>query len=233
MVPRPLPRQTQPPRSERSEQRIFAPLESYIADGFVGCAALNASFLTMEPQADTTGAHVTPSDQRKQQPQTVATPNFEPDVFLSELDAKTLLIGDFAENGSWWTGGRANGQEREHRAQRGRSPQRSKSIASARSPRINWPELATWYQMVINAGGMWRRKWQAMSSGLHAEKKAIWDSISQDRLQTRSNGFAGPSAQKPTQVNRKSSQAASTATEAARGLPILVDAVLQSSSLYV
>ena len=177
------PRQPQSPRSERSEQRIFAPLESYIADGFVGCAALNASFLTVEPQADTRGAHITQSDQRPPEPQTVTTPNFEPDVFLSELDAKTLLIGDFAENGSWWTGGRANGQEREHRTQRGRSPQRSKSIASARSPRINWPELATWYQMVINAGGMWRRKWQAMSSGLDAEKKAIWDSISQDRLQ--------------------------------------------------
>ena len=177
------PRQSQPSRNERSEQHLFAPLESYIADGFVGCAALNSSFLTVEPQADIKGAHVTLSDQRQPEPQTLTTPNFEPDVFLSELDAKTLLIGDFAENGSWWTGGRANGQEREHRTQRGRSPQRSRSIASARSPRINWPELATWYQMVINAGGMWRRNGKRCHPVLTQRRKAIWDSISQDKLQ--------------------------------------------------
>ena len=181
--PEVTPRLSQPDRGERPEQHIFGSLESYIANGFIGCATLNASFFTVKPPADARGARAAQPDQRKPEQEPVTTPNFEPEIFLSELDAKTLLIGDIAENGSWWTGRRATGHEHEYRHQRERSPRRSKSVTSARSPLIDWPELAAWYQMVINAGGQWRRKWQDLSSNLDADKKAIWDSVSMERLQ--------------------------------------------------
>lgn len=97
---------TEPMPSSRPDHHIFSHLENYIAGSFTGCAALNASFFTVKPLPDTRS---TPEDmsQRRQASEPTITPTYEPDGFISELDAKTLLLGDFAENGSWWLGGRS------------------------------------------------------------------------------------------------------------------------------
>jgi E3 ubiquitin-protein ligase HECTD2 len=112
----------------------------------------------------------------------VSTPTVEPDVFLSDLDAKTLLVGDFAENGFWWTGGRSSSPDREATRNRQGSPDRWRGIVSARSPRINWADLAEWYRLIIDAGDQWRKKWHDLRSDLDENKDTIWQSVSLDRL---------------------------------------------------
>lgn len=158
---------------------IFRPLENYIADSFTGCATLNASFFTVKPYVEQRATERMP---RRQQSEPVSTPTLEPDVFLSDLDAKTLLVGDFAENGSWWTGGRSWSPEKEGGRARHGSPDRWKGIVSTRSPRVNWQDLAEWYRTVINAGELWRKKWHELRSNLDSSKDALWKSVSLERL---------------------------------------------------
>jgi E3 ubiquitin-protein ligase HECTD2 len=118
---------------------------------------INASFSAVRsgfaPRAASEGARriMIPAPDRHPRPETQ----------LSELDAKTLLLGDFAENGSWWTGGRSDI----------RSPERSRTyrnggegshdsafdLVTLKSPRIEWAEVNEWYDLVINAGKSWMK----------------------------------------------------------------------------
>lgn len=69
-----------------------------------------------------------------------------------ELDAKMLLLGDFAENGLWWTGGHEEvvpGRSSSNRSDPGAS------AVSPRSPRIDWTELEEWYTAVLDAVRAW------------------------------------------------------------------------------
>lgn len=85
---------------------------------------------------------------------------------LSEVDAKTLLLGDFAENGLWWTGA---GIDR-HRSQRD-NPEYSILLDGTdtrpchRSSRINWPELDRWYSIILSCGESWRENWRRLGPG--------------------------------------------------------------------
>jgi E3 ubiquitin-protein ligase HECTD2 len=166
----------------KETQPIFKPLENYIADSFSGCSALNASFFTVRAVTEQRSAT---SDRatRRQQSEPLSTPILEPDVFLSDLDAKTLLLGDFAENGSWWTGGRSWSPEKDGSKRRQGSPDRWKGIVSARSPRINWADLAEWYTLVINAGDLWRQKLNEISHDLGPSNGELLDSVSMSRLE--------------------------------------------------
>ncbi|RMD44638.1 hypothetical protein DV735_g589, partial [Chaetothyriales sp. CBS 134920] len=164
------------PNLSKPPLQIFALLEDYIATSFTGCSALNSSFFTVKPAQESiprSGSSPTGANRKGSESSARA---YEPDVFLSEMDAKTLLIGDFAENGSWWTGGRPD-QEASHQP-RQRSPERWKGIVSAKSPRINTAELAEWYRLVINAGESWSRRWHDLGSSLPADKQPRWQSIS-------------------------------------------------------
>ncbi|RMZ79347.1 hypothetical protein DV737_g3465, partial [Chaetothyriales sp. CBS 132003] len=164
----------QPPRPH-----IFALLEDYIAASFNGCSALNASFFTVKPaQESKCGTSPTGRKRKGSEP---AAPTHEADVFLSEMDAKTLLLGDFAENGSWWTGGRP---DHDASPQVGdKSPERWKGIVSAKTPRINTAELAEWYRLVINAGDTWTRRWHDLGSSLSEDKQQQrWQSISLEHM---------------------------------------------------
>lgn len=80
---------------------IFRALESYISGCFTGCANMNMSFFLIKPGRETSDQDVKTS---KSMGESSSTPQFDPDSFISEFDAKTLLLGDVAENGSWWTG---------------------------------------------------------------------------------------------------------------------------------
>ena len=169
----------------RPNEHVFSILESYIAGSFSGCAALNSSFFTLKPPPDPRSSQENTS-QRRQASEPITTPTYEPDDYTFELDAKTLLLGDFAENGSWWLGsGRSvsASTEKELSRQRERSPERWKGVVAARSPRINWIELAEWYRLIVNAGDIWRRKWHDLRTGLNESRDQIWKTISIDRLQ--------------------------------------------------
>lgn len=176
------------PKSSASQQishsAIFREVEDYIARCFVGCATLNNSFLLPRPPQvfkPRTGSGPQP---RRQPSEPAPSPSFETDVFLSEFDAKTLLLGDIAENGSWWLGtpgGRSDsiGQDSQH--PRDRSPDKPDKLRSpnAKYARINWIELAEWYRIVVYAGDTWEVKWRDIKSKITDQQQLQrWDSIS-------------------------------------------------------
>lgn len=137
---------------------IFEPLENYIIACFTNCDCLNASFLVPRP----------PLERAASEGNAIAThskskPNVWPDdaIPLPELDAKTLLLGDFAENGLWWTG---RGQVSPEITCRIFKEPFEKTLADRvglRTPRINWGELNDWYYAVLSAGRSWKGVFQS------------------------------------------------------------------------
>ncbi len=126
---------------------IFESLEDYIATNFGSFACINTSFSIPRPPTlvrsvsegnpMTLHARVTDETPHPERPS------------ISGVDGKTLLLGDFAENGSWWTGGRP---QRNHSqwVNQGRRSSRSLKV-----PAIDWAELDCFYQVVIQAGSSW------------------------------------------------------------------------------
>lgn len=167
------------------DHAIFRPVENYISECFAGCASLNSSFLTVRPtipKAASEGSQTLPTSSRSGADQRV------PNVPLSELDAKTLLLGDFAENGSWWTGNRPDGKTTRRDRSRDRSPDLRKGVVTTRSPRIQWLELSEWYELIINAGDGWQDRWYNLRPTGEDERsyqeRQEWESI---RIETLEN----------------------------------------------
>lgn len=85
-----------------SSKGIFQTLENYIVACFEGVDCLNGSFLLVRPMQTTRAkseSSMVPFPQNSEQGQ-----SSELNATLSPVDAKTLLLGDFAENGMWWAG---------------------------------------------------------------------------------------------------------------------------------
>lgn len=157
-------------------KRIFKQLEDYLIACFGSFECINSSFMVHHPRYAArvasepirrkplprhehreTREHQEARDHRvcKEQPQVE-------DVAI-DLDPKMLLIGDFAENGTWWTG------QDEERPAASRSPPRrgenhtSKPSISNKSPQINWGELMNWYAIVVNATEGWFHLYEELS----------------------------------------------------------------------
>ncbi|OJD17824.1 hypothetical protein AJ78_02123 [Emergomyces pasteurianus Ep9510] len=138
---------------------IFRPLETYLMASFNGCDTLNCSFSTVRTHRPRMGSE-------GNQPSTKVPADASSDPLASspifQLDAKTLLLSDVAENGSWWTGNRAHGARSSDDYARDKGFELASGLTSSRTPRINWTELAEWYQVIIHAGESWTQKWAAM-----------------------------------------------------------------------
>jgi E3 ubiquitin-protein ligase HECTD2 len=114
-----------------------------------------------------------PGDEQQPKQQIVLSPtsptseNVE-NVLLPEIDPKMLLLGDLAENSSWWMGGRPRRHEskdaKDPGPRREKSPLRSKSVVSTRSPRIEWGAVAEWYHLIQHVGENWRETWKNLKS---------------------------------------------------------------------
>lgn len=169
-----------PSRNPNGE--IFRSVESYLAGCLTGCTPLNISFFSVKPFVQREDR--TPRQQHiRQNPSDLAmTPSSEPEAFLSELDAKTLLLGDIGENGSWWTGKIEGHDEPQQDAPRDRSPERWRGVVSARTPRINWLELKEWYRLIQHAGDDWRRRWMSLRATLSDSKLEKWSRVSMETL---------------------------------------------------
>ncbi len=87
-----------------------------------------------------------------------------PEESLFGLDAKTLLVGDFAENGMWWTGKSPVERQRSHKHGASVPEESPGGRVSLKTPRINWVELSEWYDAVLSAGQSWQRRWQALQA---------------------------------------------------------------------
>ncbi|TQS38455.1 hypothetical protein Golomagni_01037 [Golovinomyces magnicellulatus] len=135
---------------------IFKPLEDYIIGAFGSFECINSSFCTVRPnfvpRAMSEGSK---SVSNSPHPREIGNIT---ETQISDLDAKTLLLGDFAENGSWWTGNRTNMRSLGLRS-RGTTDgaQDCKNLVTLKSPRVNWIETNQWYNTIIHAGKSWRR----------------------------------------------------------------------------
>ncbi|KID95744.1 hect, partial [Metarhizium majus ARSEF 297] len=142
-------------------KRIFKPLEEYIAKAFGSFDCINSSFSTENrgrerQQGDQIRRKPLPSRGRSlsQSADTAPRGESQPGIVMDELDPKLLLLGDFAENGSWWTGGRRQtGPTKQTSTRRPESPPRKP--VTIKSPNLNWDELDNWYSSAINAAENW------------------------------------------------------------------------------
>lgn len=159
---------------------IFRPLETYLAACLHDCECLNASFsLSKPPHPVRAASEASPLSERPKR-----TGIFKiSDASLSVLDEKTLLLGDFAENGTWWTGGRRHTQMTS--SKNSGSPRDS---ADKKIPRFDWNAINDWYGAIYSCGSNWKTQLEGMESGTaasrlpSAEEQEINDLVAQGRF---------------------------------------------------
>lgn len=146
------------PESDGQNNRptLFRPLEEYIISSFKGCDCLNNSFTTVAAGQVAEPAPNANSNAKPQNPPAPVPPPHADAIF--QPDAKTLLLGDLTENTSWWMGDYGGG----FHGQKEKPDKPSSRLVTSRSPRIDWIELAQWYQAVLTAGVSWVEQWSAM-----------------------------------------------------------------------
>ncbi|KAF1813847.1 HECT-domain-containing protein [Eremomyces bilateralis CBS 781.70] len=157
----PSPRLTQAEMEERRRfdrvRGIFRPLEDYIISSFGNWECLNSSFALGRPKtghrtrSEGSAQISTPRSRDERPNQALGFPGVAP-----ELDAKTLLLGDVAENGLWWTGRLERNVSHEGYSRQEPHVEPSRSLVTNRSPMMHWFEVNQWYNSVFCAGQSWR-----------------------------------------------------------------------------
>ncbi|PYH96348.1 hypothetical protein BO71DRAFT_178177 [Aspergillus ellipticus CBS 707.79] len=145
-------------KNPTSRSYIFRALEEYIITSFKGSDCLNSSFTTVQHAAQP--AENSSPPKQKAEPSSAQASS----QVVFEPDPKLLLLGDIAENSSWWMNEVEQiSSTHPSRAKERRDKTSSSSRAvSSRSPRINWPELAQWHQVIMSAGSSWVELWSTM-----------------------------------------------------------------------
>lgn len=174
-------RPADPDLRSRRPALIFGQLEEYIIRSFKSCECLNNSFTTNSHRSTRSASNFnTPL------PEKTTTTELSANTAVFEPDAKTLLLGDLAENSSWWMnewaqidGNRAHFRKSSHSGSR---------TVSSRSPRINWTDVSQWYQLILTAGNSWAEQWSAekpkiLQSDADLTKKKRWESIDQSVIE--------------------------------------------------
>ena len=107
------------------------------------------------------------------------------------MDAKTLLLGDFAENGMWWTG-RAQFSRQQSQVNVSQTPEGGlQGRMTMKTPRINWAEVTEWYSMVVSVDFLWKDRLQKfISRRSPVGRSTISDTISADVLNSIENDIA-------------------------------------------
>ncbi|KAL8926063.1 MAG: hypothetical protein Q9172_001942 [Xanthocarpia lactea] len=135
-----------------SGNSVFRPMEDYIIRHFGSCVSLNESFCFLKPPVplrSVSEGTMTASHQIHL-PLELDKPG--DDIF--ELDGKTLLLGDVAENGAWWLG-KTHTESNRSQTVPNTHTRVKESRPNAKLPRIDWIQLHDWYQSVLNAGRDW------------------------------------------------------------------------------
>ncbi|KAH7154963.1 hypothetical protein B0J13DRAFT_521134 [Dactylonectria estremocensis] len=172
---------------DESPRRIFKPLEDYIIASFGTFECVNSSFMIHHLRHYSRGGSEPVRRKRLPSPPSVPpVPKREPPraphepehrelrerrdqhqtdagVEVPRLDPKLLLLGNFAENGTWWTG-----QEEVAPPLKSppiRSDSGSKPHVSVRSPQVHWSDLASWYSVVTNVAEGWFNVYEELSRG--------------------------------------------------------------------
>ncbi|KAI8670903.1 HECT domain-containing protein [Fusarium keratoplasticum] len=155
-------------------KRIFKPLEDYLVACFGSFECINSSFMTHHHRHPPRGGSEStrrrpvaqhehreqrehrrePSENRQAREQREERSNPQGDEGMWDLDPKLLLLGDFAENGTWWTG-----SQEEARSRRPPTHRNERSFSSVpaitKTPQMNWGDLMGWYSAVVNTAAGW------------------------------------------------------------------------------
>ncbi|KAL8951577.1 MAG: hypothetical protein Q9222_002462 [Ikaeria aurantiellina] len=157
----PLGKQAVPQGQERQHPEntkcnsVFRPLENYIIRCFRSCDNLSNAFRLARPTPPKRCFSDGPMLAINRECGTLGLRNDEEKVF--EPDAKTLLLGDVAENGTWWSGSSHRFMEEGKIITLAADDVRV-NPGNQKSPRTNWTQLHQWYQIILNAGNDWQAK---------------------------------------------------------------------------
>ncbi|WYZ37275.1 hypothetical protein EsH8_II_000781 [Colletotrichum jinshuiense] len=147
-------------------KRIFKPLEDYITTCFGSFHCVNSSFLSRRPAtAVRSGSESAPRRPVVPRPEPRYTEQHTESP-ICDLDPKLLLLGDFAENGTWWTGSQSRAR---HKRSASHRIEDVPSFITPRSPQVEWNEVSEWYRSVINAAESWMSIYEEMSQDSGAE----------------------------------------------------------------
>lgn len=134
--------------TEQQTKRLFKRLDDYVVSTFTSLQCLNTSFVV-----DRSSVHLPPPhDHGRRRASEARKEPTKGEYQFTDLDAKMLMVGDFAENGLWWTGGQEEQISTRTPSHRGND---GPSYVTHRSPRLNWEELDEWYGLVLNPAKMW------------------------------------------------------------------------------
>ncbi|KAJ4024069.1 putative E3 ubiquitin-protein ligase [Fusarium irregulare] len=166
-------RKPSPDTPESDPKRIFKALEDYVVVCFGSFECINSSFSTHPRPA---ARHVSEATRRKpmssdepreqrghrrapsenhalrEQRQARTAPPVEDSTF--DLDPKMLLLGDFAENGTWWMGNQEESRPRRPSAHR-TDRSFSNTPVSTKTPQMNWNDLMAFYTSAVNPAKGW------------------------------------------------------------------------------
>ena len=163
-----------------SDPMIFKELEEYLVSSFKGCDCLNSSFSTVSLPSPPHGG----SSRRSPRGEAPPTPRKDcersvPEPSNVELDPKTLLIGDIGENSSWWMNDGQQQQQQQHGSHSTKLSSSASRVVTSKSPRIDYDEVARWYQEVLTAGASWEKQWTALRPDSTTETASFeaWRSI--------------------------------------------------------
>jgi E3 ubiquitin-protein ligase HECTD2 len=132
-----------------SGRYIFRQLENYLIACMNDCDCLNNAFITsLRPHMlGRTASEASVFADRSRKPDSLPAPNEDP---LFEVDAKTLLLGDIGENGTWWTGNRRPSNKK------ARDPEPAQASTERKSLRLDLPTIYQWYDAILSCGRNWR-----------------------------------------------------------------------------
>ena len=171
-APPPSHRRTPSQPMEVGSKRIFKPLEDYLIDCFSSFDCVNEAFIinharhSLRSRSEYPSRNSTPqqsSQGSRQQARNVPRDKPFADPPVCQVDPKTLLLGDFAENGTWWAGGQGDIPASRPSSMVARSDITVPLHATQRSPEINWNEVTDWYSVIINAAQGWFAVYEELS----------------------------------------------------------------------
>ena len=144
-------------------------MENYIIACFSNVDCLNTAFYTHKsPQVHRAASEGTVIEKYSTQRSNDCSAT---EAAFPELDAKMLLLGDFAENGMWWTG-RSQPEHVRPRSKAGQTLNgNSEEMVNMKTPRINWAELNEWHHTVVPTGHTWKDRLDRISEGILLDRK--------------------------------------------------------------
>lgn len=142
--------------SSRLAKHIFKPLEDYVVNNFGVHDALNRSFSSNRPRVRPPAK--SEDNLRSREPPLDRSTTFAFDGYDSQIDAKTLLLGNVAENGLWWAGKEEYEDHSNSLTARGPFDVSTGELVHPKSPHINWLAVHEWYRVIIRCGEDWRKR---------------------------------------------------------------------------